>query len=57
MSNNQIRTEYHYDNVHDNTTIFIYRDEKVIDKREMPGLLSSYTKKKIREEIKKEDWE
>ncbi len=51
------RIEFIYDRNKDMTQIFIWNGMSLIDKREMPGILSSYTKRKLREEIINEGWE
>lgn len=50
----RVRTEFTYDKYKDETTIFIWKQMRILDKRTMPGQLSSYLKKKIRESIQKE---
>jgi len=49
-----MRVEFLYTRKDDMTQIYVWAGTQIIDKREMPGVLSSYSKKKIREEIAKE---
>lgn len=50
----KVRIEYTFDKAKDETRIFIWKGMQVIDQRTMSGDLSSYIRKKIREEIQKE---
>jgi hypothetical protein len=45
------RIEFVYNKSKDITQIFVWSGMRIVDKLEMPGLLSSYQKKKIREEL------
>ena len=52
---NKIKIEFLYDKHKDMTTIYVWSNHtpsaSIIDKHEMPGILTSYTKKKIRNEL------
>ena len=50
----KVRIEYAFDKSKDETRIFVWKGMQVIDQRTMPGDLSAYIRKKIREEIQKE---
>ena len=45
------KVEFTYNKRRDMTEIFLWSGMQIIDRLEMPGLLSSYTKRKIREEL------
>jgi hypothetical protein len=52
-----IRVEFLYNSHNNITQIFVWKYEQIIDKLEMPDLLSSYQKKKIRKELIKREEE
>jgi hypothetical protein len=45
------RIEFLYDRIKDSTQIYVWELQRIVDKLEMHGQLSSYQKKKIREEL------
>lgn len=49
------RIEFLYDSKKDMTNIYVWKGTQIVDRLEMPGNISSYQKKKIREELKKEN--
>lgn len=49
------RIEFLYDKRRDMTQIFVWRGEQIVDKKEMPGIMSSYSKSKVRKELEKEE--
>ena len=51
VSNMKKRIEFLYDKQKDTTNIFVWLGMQIIDKLEMPGILSSYQKRKIRKEL------
>ena len=51
---NKYRFEYIYDQRKDETTIYVWSGQQIIDKRMLPGILTKYMKSKIKKEILKE---
>ena len=47
------KIEFLYEKKSDETTIFIWSNMRIVDKLTMPEQLTSYTKRKIREELVK----
>jgi len=45
------RIEFLYDKHKDITQIFVWKGQQLIDRLEMPGILSNYQRKKIRKEL------
>lgn len=48
------RFEYLYNNKKDETTIYVWLGQQIINKRTLPGTLTKYMKSKIKKEIIKE---
>lgn len=48
---NKYRFEYVYDPRTDETNIYIWNGQTIVDHRILPGQLTKYTKNKIRKEI------
>ena len=48
------RAEFLYNKGKDMTMIYVWNGQQLIDVKEMPGILTNYTKAKIKKEIKKD---
>jgi len=49
------KIEFKYDRNKDMTNIYIYQDGELADIRNIPGMISSYMKTKIRKELENEE--
>jgi hypothetical protein len=45
------RIEFLYDKQKDMTNIYVWSGQQIIDKLEMPGMMSAYQKTKVRKEL------
>ncbi len=45
------RIEFVYNKQKDTTDIYVWSGSQIIDRLEMPGILSSYQRKKVRKEL------
>ena len=46
-----MRVEFTYDKRTDATTIYVWAGATIVDKYEMPGVLSGYSKRKIKTDL------
>ena len=54
---NKYKVEFLYDNKKDTTLVLIWLGSRIVDKRTMNGILTEYTKDKIKKEIQSEIFE